>query len=156
MECSIVQCCPSIVIKFIYLCSTMQQETWGFSVVFNCCNHERHSVLLITYINQHSFIHYLRHLTDIITLRWTKEAIDDFYGRNEHSNKTVWFLWNSFSPFTFFEWQILFKRWCTWKKLFRVTITLAGNYMFEVNNRNTKTRCEICSKLTIKKHEQRH
>ena len=25
-----------------------------------------------------------------------------------------------------------------------------GNYMFRVNNRNTRTRCEICSKLTIK------
>ena len=28
--------------------------------------------------------------------------------------------------------------------------TPAGNYMFKVNNRNTRTRCEICSKLTIK------
>ena len=28
----------------------------------------------------------------------------------------------------------------------------AGNYMFKVNNRNTRTRCEICSKLTIKTH----
>ena len=26
----------------------------------------------------------------------------------------------------------------------------AGNYMFKVNNRNTSTRCEICSNLTIK------
>ena len=26
----------------------------------------------------------------------------------------------------------------------------AGNYMFKVNNKNTKTRCEICSKLTRK------
>ena len=26
----------------------------------------------------------------------------------------------------------------------------AGNYMFKVNNRNTRTGCEICSKLTIK------
>ena len=25
-----------------------------------------------------------------------------------------------------------------------------GNYTFKVSNRNTKTRCEICSKLTIK------
>ena len=25
-----------------------------------------------------------------------------------------------------------------------------GNYLFIVNNRNTRTRCEICSKLTIK------
>ena len=26
----------------------------------------------------------------------------------------------------------------------------AGNYMFKVNNRNIRTRCEICSKVTIK------
>ena len=26
----------------------------------------------------------------------------------------------------------------------------SGSYMFKVNNRNTRTRCEICSKLTIK------
>ena len=26
----------------------------------------------------------------------------------------------------------------------------AGNYRLKVNNRNTRTRCEICSKLTIK------
>ena len=26
----------------------------------------------------------------------------------------------------------------------------AGNYMFKVDNRNTRTSCVICSKLTIK------
>ena len=26
----------------------------------------------------------------------------------------------------------------------------AGSYMFKVNNRNTSTRCEICSRLTPK------
>ena len=31
----------------------------------------------------------------------------------------------------------------------------AGNYMFKVNNRNTRTRCEICSKLAIKTPERR-
>ena len=31
-----------------------------------------------------------------------------------------------------------------------------GNYMFKVNNRDPWTRCEICSKLTIKTPEQRH
>ena len=30
-----------------------------------------------------------------------------------------------------------------------------GNYMFKVNNRNTRTRCGICSKLTIKTPERR-
>ena len=32
----------------------------------------------------------------------------------------------------------------------------AGNYMLKVKNRNTRTRCEICSKLTIKTPERRH
>ena len=32
----------------------------------------------------------------------------------------------------------------------------AGNYMFKVNNKNSRTRCKICSKLTIKTPEQRH
>ena len=31
----------------------------------------------------------------------------------------------------------------------------AGNYMFKVNNRNTRARCEICSKLAIKTPERR-
>ena len=31
----------------------------------------------------------------------------------------------------------------------------AGNCMFKVNNRNTRTRCEICPKLTIKTPERR-
>ena len=31
-----------------------------------------------------------------------------------------------------------------------------GNYMFKVNNRNTRKRREICSKLTIKIPERRH
>ena len=31
----------------------------------------------------------------------------------------------------------------------------AGIYMLKVNNRNNRTRCEICSKLTIKTPEQR-
>ena len=30
-----------------------------------------------------------------------------------------------------------------------------GNYLFKVNNRNTKTRSEICSKLAIKTPERR-
>ena len=36
-----------------------------------------------------------------------------------------------------------------------LTIFLVGNYIFKVNNRNTRERCEICSKLTIKTPERR-
>ena len=32
----------------------------------------------------------------------------------------------------------------------------AGNYMFKVHNRNTRTRCDICSKSTLKIPERRH
>ena len=32
----------------------------------------------------------------------------------------------------------------------------AGIYLLNVNNRNTRTKCEICSKLTIKTPERRH
>ena len=32
----------------------------------------------------------------------------------------------------------------------------AGSYMFKVDNKNTRTRCEICSKLTIKTPKRRH
>ena len=31
-----------------------------------------------------------------------------------------------------------------------------ANYMFKVNNRNTGTGCEVCSKLTVKTPEQRY
>ena len=31
-----------------------------------------------------------------------------------------------------------------------------GIYLLKVNNRNTRTRCEICSKLRIKTPERRH
>ena len=31
-----------------------------------------------------------------------------------------------------------------------------GNYMFKVNNRNTRARCQICLKPTIKTPERRH
>ena len=32
----------------------------------------------------------------------------------------------------------------------------SGMYLLKVNNRNTRARCEICSKLTIKIPERRH
>ena len=38
----------------------------------------------------------------------------------------------------------------------KVTLNIpASNYMFKVNNRTTRTRCEICSDVTIKTTEQR-
>ena len=33
--------------------------------------------------------------------------------------------------------------------------TQVGNFMFKFINRNTRTRCEICSKLTMKTQKRR-
>ena len=37
-----------------------------------------------------------------------------------------------------------------------IAVNSANIYLFKVNNRNTRKKCEICSKLTIKTPEQRH
>ena len=44
----------------------------------------------------------------------------------------------------------------TVKNLILTRINPANIYLFKVNNRNTRTRCEICSKLTIKTPERCH
>ena len=36
------------------------------------------------------------------------------------------------------------------------TLNPVGIYLLKVNNRNTRARCETCSKLTIKTPERRH
>ena len=43
---------------------------------------------------------------------------------------------------------------CCFSVLFKVNPV--GIYLFKVNNRNTRTRCEICSRLTIKTSERCH
>ena len=40
--------------------------------------------------------------------------------------------------------------------MFSIESNPAGIYLLKVNNRNTRTRCEICSKLVIKIPERRH
>ena len=47
------------------------------------------------------------------------------------------------------------------KNLFSVNMSIkdpdpASIYLFKGNKRNTRKRCQICSKLTIKAPEQRH
>ena len=44
------------------------------------------------------------------------------------------------------QWQQRYVRFCLHNGFLNPT----GNYIFKVNNRNTRTRCEICSKLAIK------
>ena len=39
---------------------------------------------------------------------------------------------------------------------FEDKVDAANTYLFKVNNRNTRKRCEVCPKLTIKTPEWRH
>ena len=43
----------------------------------------------------------------------------------------------------------------TKKYMLNISKNPAGIYLLKVNNRNTRTGCEICSKLTIKTPERR-
>ena len=55
-------------------------------------------------------------------------------------------------------WKFISSTWehIDFKKLFNPhNFNSASNYMFKVNNRNTRRRCEIYSKLTIKIQERR-
>ena len=36
------------------------------------------------------------------------------------------------------------------------TIYPAGTYLLKVNNRKSRTSCEICARLTVKTSERRH
>ena len=56
------------------------------------------------------------------------------------------YFWTYFTPFS----SVLLA------EFEQVTVNPAGNYKFKVNNRNTGTVCEICSKSTIKTPGRRH
>ena len=51
---------------------------------------------------------------------------------------------------------LIFLRSFFWSNIKSNRHNPAGYYMFKVNNRNTRTSCEICSKLTIKTPERCH
>ena len=61
----------------------------------------------------------------------------------------VWIAsWESF--LRLFRYQVVKKSW-----LRACNSHASRNYLLKVNNRNTRTRCEICSKLTLKIPKQR-
>ena len=67
----------------------------------------------------------------------------------------VWKLLTIFakSSIFMFNW-VLTCLWTPWI-IFNTTYP-AANYLFKFKNRNSRTRCEMCSKLTIKTLERRH
>ena len=62
--------------------------------------------------------------------------------------KALWF-------FNFLLWGFLFFYIVWGKRNGLLPSNHMGNYLFKVTNRKTRTRCEICSKLTIKATKRR-
>ena len=60
-----------------------------------------------------------------------------------------------FSCYTLFEIRLFALLPTKYKSTIIFRSNPAGIYLFKVNNRNTRTRCEICSKLTINTPERR-
>ena len=90
-----------------------------------------------------------------------EEAITVEELKHAHIAGSIYIYWCSLNIFTLFiisffiiyilHCYIIFKI-----GQFKQFYWVAGNCMFKVNNRNTRTRREICSKLTIKTSEGRH
>ena len=54
------------------------------------------------------------------------------------------------------KWEKIWRFWCSSEWFFMWFLLYpASIYLFKANNRNTRTMCEICSKLTIKTPERR-
>ena len=50
--------------------------------------------------------------------------------------------------------KYLYSVWNSWPLIIPTATQPASNFMFKLNNRNTRTKCEICSRLTIKTPER--
>ena len=85
-------------------------------------------------------------VTEVCSDRYSLSPISPFYfsSRVHLELYMAWFL-----KFLFAIFSSLFLFFCDSSYSTR-------NYMFKVNNRNTRARCEICSKLTNKTQERRH
>ena len=81
---------------------------------------------------RNGLIRKMRLISKFMTSHFRKQTILIYYPKNFFSKKS--------------------KLSCLWIK----SLEPAGKNMFKVNNRNTRKRCEICSKLTIKTPEWRH
>ena len=67
-------------------------------------------------------------------------------GHLKHPNRKI----SNHYTFTFIKALYVY-----WFVLF-LQLVPASQYLFKVNNRNTRIRCDICSKLTLKTHELRN
>ena len=85
-----------------------------------------------------------------IGLEWVKEILEQQQNRLDE----LWHLWKSLLV-TYFH-----RKWLC-KSVISLKINNSMRYPFgiylpKVNNRNTRTRCEIYSKIKIKRPERRH
>ena len=114
-------------------------EVWIKSVKSNCCHGQVKLVKFFTY--KENTILIIKFIT--VSGRWRSPFV--FY------QLFVFGLYLSF--FTL----LIFIYLCLFLIIFIVPQgALAGNYIFKVNIKNTRTRCEMCSKFTKKTPERRH
>ena len=98
--------------------------------------------------------------------RWTKGVggLENFRGRHIISSLNNRLYKNALNVFIFYYEApkmtslVLFldlKR-LTLKKISNIVLNLTNIHLFNVKNGNTRTMCEICSKLTVNTLERRH
>ena len=90
----------------------------------------------------------MRFMLSLIFISSLVETLSQIY----HCSSIWLFLHHSFLAWClfFFNFLFLFGAFNTMHWTYSVHFCPAGNCMFKVNNRNTRTRCEIYSKLRVK------
>ena len=84
-----------------------------------------------------------------------KFSIKDFFSKCDQIRRKPW-IWSHLLKKSLME-NVIFRAvnssCVIWIWIGYIITEHHGNYMLRVNNRNTKTSCETCSKLTIKTPE---
>ena len=111
---------------------------WNYTCLYIQAKNEYH-------VAKRSLLSNLQHLSNLAIINFCNLSI--LHALQDNLSKMVQ-LFLKFSNLIFAK-SNLHEVWPNWNNP-------AGNYMFNVNDRNTRTRCEICSKLTTKTPERRH
>ena len=112
-----------------------REEYWSI-----CCTNKFFLTLLCVFIHLINFSLRLKNSTTFLTQTFQK-SLRKYFTKNQDFQQPKW------------RWEVSFQNKMTLsvsRNKMYVIWHEAGIYLFKVNNRNIRTRCEICSTLTIK------
>ena len=94
--------------------------------------------------------HILKNPTPVLIFYSTRMSLPQNLSFLKSSENTFWFQWHLFVDSSKIQSFLLKMLIITGTKMISTTVNPANIYLFKVNNRNNRKRCDICLKLTTK------